>query len=56
MNKSIDLHSSFHSDKLEKYNLEDFLEENRPIIEEFQCQICKLVYLKPFLLGKSKLK
>lgn len=40
----------------EKFTLEDFIEEDRDVMEAFQCQECKLVDLKPFFLGKRKLK
>jgi hypothetical protein len=43
-------------DSKEIFYLGDFKEESKEIIEEYICQICKCVSLKPFLLSKINIK
>ncbi len=41
------------TEKIEMFFIEDFIEDNRKIVEEFQCQCCRMIYLKPILLGNK---
>ena len=36
----------------EKFLLEDFCEENREVVADYLCQLCKSICHKPILLGK----
>jgi hypothetical protein len=43
-------------DSKEIFFLQNFKEESREIIEEYICQICKCIALKPILLSKKNKK